>query len=148
MGNVSVPAALPTATRATTRTRAGQRIARKLLDWAAVSDATIRELAEFIAIESVSPDPARFDEVLRAADWVVERIERAGGQAERVDWHGQPLVVGEVRASQNAESAPTVLCCGHFDVQPAEPLELWTSDPFVLTEDGEWLVARGVADDK
>jgi acetylornithine deacetylase/succinyl-diaminopimelate desuccinylase-like protein len=113
-----------------------------------VTDATISELAEFIAIPSVSPDPARFDDVLRAADWVVARIVGAGGEAERIDWHGQPLVVGEIRASQDADSAPTVLCYGHFDVQPPEPLELWNSDPFVLTEVGEWLVARGVADDK
>jgi acetylornithine deacetylase/succinyl-diaminopimelate desuccinylase-like protein len=113
-----------------------------------VTDATISELAEFIAIPSVSPDPARFDDVLRAADWVVGRIRGAGGEAERIDWHGQPLVVGEIRASRDADRAPTVLCYGHFDVQPAEPLELWHSDPFVLTEQDEWLVARGVADDK
>jgi acetylornithine deacetylase/succinyl-diaminopimelate desuccinylase-like protein len=108
----------------------------------------LTELAEFIAIPSVSPDPERFDDVLRAADWVVERIRDAGGEAERIDWHGQPLVVGEIRASRDAEAAPTVLCYGHFDVQPPEPLDLWDTDPFVLTEQGEWLYARGIADDK
>ena len=41
-----------------------------------------------------------------------------------------------------------MLCYGHFDVQPPEPLDLWETDPFVLTEKGEWLFARGVADDK
>jgi acetylornithine deacetylase/succinyl-diaminopimelate desuccinylase-like protein len=113
-----------------------------------VTESPITELAEFIAIPSVSPDPAHAGDVLRAADWVVAKIRRAGGEAERIDWNGQPLVVGEIRASRDPESAPTVLCYGHFDVQPADPLGLWETDPFVLTERGEWLVARGVADDK
>src|SRR5438045_1499634 len=104
-------AAAGAAAKSARRTRAAtRRIGAKLLHFAAVTDATISELAEFIAIPSVSPDPARFDDVLRAADWVVERIERAGGEAERIDWHGQPLVVGEIRASHDADSAPTVLC--------------------------------------
>ena len=109
---------------------------------------TITELAEFIAIPSVSPDPARSEDVLRAGDWVVEKIRAAGGEAERIDWHGQPLVVGEIPASRDPQSAPTVIAYGHFDVQPPEPLELWDTDPFVLTEKDEWLYARGVADDK
>jgi len=113
-----------------------------------VPQTLIEELAEFIAIPSVSPDPARAGDVLRAADWVVDRIRAAGGEAERIDWHGQPLVVGEIRASSEADGAPTVLCYGHFDVQPPDPFEPWESEPFVLTQKGEWLVARGVADDK
>ena len=59
-----------------------------------------------------------------------------------------PLVVGEIRASSSAESAPTILCYGHFDVQPPAPLDLWESDPFEATIRDEWLYARGVADDK
>jgi acetylornithine deacetylase/succinyl-diaminopimelate desuccinylase-like protein len=113
-----------------------------------VAEPTISELAEFIAIPSVSPDPARFEDVLRAGDWVVEKIRAAGGEAERIDWHGQPLVVGEIPASSGPAEAATVLCYGHFDVQPPEPLELWETDPFVLTAKDEWLYARGVADDK
>ncbi len=54
---------------------------------------------------------------------------------------------GEIRASTNG-SAPTVLCYGHFDVQPPAPLDLWDSGPFEPTVDGEYLVARGVVDDK
>ena len=60
----------------------------------------------------------------------------------------RPLVVGEIRASNGAGNAPTVLCYGHFDVQPPAPLDLWESDPFEATVRDEWLYARGVADDK
>ena len=73
---------------------------------------------------------------------------RAGGKAELVDWEGQPLAVGEIRASTGADEAPTVLCYGHFDVQPPDPLELWESAPFEPTIRDEWLYGRGVADDK
>ncbi|OFW74940.1 MAG: hypothetical protein A2Y55_11750 [Actinobacteria bacterium RBG_16_68_12] len=106
-------------------------------------------LAELIAIPSVSADPAHAGDVEAAAAWVAERIRGAGGTADVVPWNGdQPLVIGEVRASEHAESAPTVLCYAHFDVQPPDPLELWESPPFELAERDGWLYARGVADDK
>jgi len=112
-------------------------------------DASLRsELAELLAIPSVSADPLQADDVRAAADWVRAFVERAGGAAELVDWHGRPLVIGELRASSGADDAPTVICYGHFDVQPPAPLELWDSPPFVLTERGEYLYARGIADDK
>ncbi len=68
--------------------------------------------------------------------------------AELVPYGERPLVVGEIPASNGAKDAPTVLCYGHFDVQPPAPLELWESDPFEATIRDEWLYARGVADDK
>jgi acetylornithine deacetylase/succinyl-diaminopimelate desuccinylase-like protein len=107
-----------------------------------------QELAELIAIPSVSADSAHATDVLAAADWVRDRILRAGGEADVVDWHGRPLAVGEVRASREPDRAPTVLCYGHFDVQPPDPLELWQTPPFDLRRQDGWLLARGVADDK
>jgi acetylornithine deacetylase/succinyl-diaminopimelate desuccinylase-like protein len=106
------------------------------------------ELAAFLKIPSVSADPAHKGDVIAAANWVKGFIDAAGGSAELVDWHGQPLVIGEIPASANPESAPTVLCYGHFDVQPPDPLELWETAPFDLTERDVHLYARGIADDK
>jgi acetylornithine deacetylase/succinyl-diaminopimelate desuccinylase-like protein len=106
------------------------------------------ELAELIAIPSLSADPAHAADVRAAAEWVAERVRAAGGEAEIVDWDGRPIAVGEVRASRDAAAAPTVLCYGHFDVQPPDPLELWDSPPFELTQRDGWLYARGIVDDK
>ncbi len=106
------------------------------------------DLGELLAIPSVSADPACRADVVRAGEWVCEFIRGAGGAAELADWNGQPLALGELRASSGAGDAPTVLLYGHFDVQPADPLELWTSPPFEATVRDGWLYARGAADDK
>jgi acetylornithine deacetylase/succinyl-diaminopimelate desuccinylase-like protein len=103
----------------------------------------LEDLRDFLAIPSVSADPAHAGDVARAADWVAERVRTLGGEAElREDGR---LVVGEIAGPQGA---PTVLVYGHYDVQPPAPLELWESDPFAAEVRGEWLYARGVADDK
>jgi acetylornithine deacetylase/succinyl-diaminopimelate desuccinylase-like protein len=112
-----------------------------------MDQAYVAELTELLAIPSISADSSHAEDVKRAGEWVCDRIRGAGGEAELVDWQGQPLAVGEIRASSGGD-APTVLCYGHFDVQPPPPLDLWNSDPFVATVDGEYLVARGVVDDK
>jgi len=105
------------------------------------------ELAEFLRIPSISADPSHAGDVKAAGEWVCNFIREGGGQAELVDWHGQPLAIGEIRAS-SGNGAPTILCYGHFDVQPPDPLELWETDPFEPEiRDGN-LYARGAADDK
>ena len=106
------------------------------------------ELAQFLRIPSISSDPDHAADVIHAGEWVRDLIRGAGGTCEVVDWHGQPLAVGEIRASADADSAPTLLCYGHFDVQPPDPLELWESEPFEPAIRGDRLYARGVADDK
>jgi acetylornithine deacetylase/succinyl-diaminopimelate desuccinylase-like protein len=106
------------------------------------------ELAEFLRIPSISADTAHAADVKRAADWVCSLIREAGGECDVIDWHGQPLAIGELRASKSAESAPTVICYGHFDVQPPDPLELWESDPFEPEIRGDYLYGRGTVDDK
>ena len=106
------------------------------------------ELAELIAIPSVSADPAHREDVKRAGEWVCELIRRIGGTAELTPFGDRELVLGEIRASNGAGDAPTVLVYNHFDVQPPAPLELWESDPFELDVRGEWAYGRGVTDDK
>ncbi len=106
------------------------------------------ELAELIAIPSVSADPAHREDVKRAGEWVCELIRRIGGTAELTPFGERELVLGEIPASNGAGDAPTVLVYNHFDVQPPAPLDLWESDPFELEIRGEWAYARGVADDK
>jgi acetylornithine deacetylase/succinyl-diaminopimelate desuccinylase-like protein len=103
----------------------------------------IDELGEFLAIPSVSADAAHATDVTTAAEWVAGTVRRLGGEAE-VREDGK-LVVGEIAGPPGA---PVVLVYGHYDVQPPDPLELWESDPFVAEPRGEWLYARGVADDK
>lgn len=106
------------------------------------------ELAELIAIPSVSADPAHREDVKRAGEWVCDFIRRIGGTAELTPYGERELVLGEIRASNGASDAPTVLVYNHFDVQPPAPLELWESDPFELDIRGEWAYGRGVTDDK
>ncbi len=112
------------------------------------TQALLDELAVLLRIPSMSADPAHAGDVKQAAEWVAGFLRDAGGSGEVVDWHGSPLAVGELRASTGADSAPTVLVYGHFDVQPPDPLDGWDSDPFEPDVRGEWLYARGVADDK
>jgi acetylornithine deacetylase/succinyl-diaminopimelate desuccinylase-like protein len=111
-------------------------------------DQLVPELAELIAIPSVSADPAHQGDVVLAAEWVAARIRGMGGEADVVSWGSRPLVIGEVRASVGSDNAPTILCYGHFDVQPPDPLDQWESPPFALVERDGWLYGRGIADDK
>jgi acetylornithine deacetylase/succinyl-diaminopimelate desuccinylase-like protein len=110
--------------------------------------AWLEELSGFLRIPSVSADASHQEDVRRAAEWVCGFVRDAGGECELVERGGRPLAIGEVRASREAESGPTVLVYGHFDVQPPAPLDEWESDPFEPTIRDGWLYARGVADDK
>ncbi len=110
--------------------------------------AWLDELFDLLRIPSVSADPAHTGDVRRAADWVADFVRRAGGEAEIVPTASHPLVIGEIAASNGSASAPTVLVYGHFDVQPAAPLELWESPPFEPEVRDGWIYGRGIADDK
>lgn len=103
------------------------------------------ELKTYIRIPSISTDPEYRDDVLRAAEFLRDQMAAAGLEAETIETDGYPLVYGEWKG---AEGAPTVLFYGHYDVQPADPLDLWRSPPFEPTEENGYLVARGATDDK
>ena len=113
-----------------------------------MQQAWLDELSEFIRIPSVSADSGHAADVRKAGDWVCDFVRRAGGEAELRDWDGQPLALGDFRATGSDGDAPTVICYGHFDVQPPAPLELWESDPFEAALRDDRLYGRGVADDK
>jgi acetylornithine deacetylase/succinyl-diaminopimelate desuccinylase-like protein len=113
-----------------------------------VDQSWLDELREFIAIPSVSADPAHQEDLGRAAGWVRDFVKRIGGEAELVPYGARDLVIGDIPASSNGRGAPTVLIYGHFDVQPPAPLDLWESPPFELDERDGWFYARGIADDK
>lgn len=109
----------------------------------------VDELREFIAIPSVSADPAHADDVRRAAEWVRDFVKRAGGEAELVRVGERELVIGDIPANANGGGeVPTVMIYGHYDVQPPAPLDLWETPPFELSERDGWYYARGIADDK
>ncbi len=110
------------------------------------SDGLRRELFEFLRIPSVSAQSEHAGDTYRAAEWVVEALERAGLVAELRDTGGHPVALGEWRGA--GDEAPTVLIYGHYDVQPPEPLDLWTSPPFQPELRDGRIYARGAADDK
>jgi acetylornithine deacetylase/succinyl-diaminopimelate desuccinylase-like protein len=109
-------------------------------------DRYLAELKEFLAIPSVSTNPDNKGDVQRCAQWVADHMSNIGLQNVQVmPTAGHPVVYADWL---NAPGKPTVLLYGHYDVQPPEPLELWTSPPFEATiRDGN-LFARGSADDK
>jgi acetylornithine deacetylase/succinyl-diaminopimelate desuccinylase-like protein len=112
-----------------------------------VAEPWFDELAEFLRIPSISADPAHAGHVGEAGEWVCDFVRGSGGRADLIDWHGQPLAIGEVPAS-TGNGAPTVMVYGHFDVQPPAPLELWDSDPFEPEIRDGYLYGRGTVDDK
>jgi acetylornithine deacetylase/succinyl-diaminopimelate desuccinylase-like protein len=106
----------------------------------------LNELKELLRIPSVSTKSENRKDIERAAHWVAEKLRAAGMEnVEIVPTKMHPLVYGE---SLRAPGKPTILVYGHYDVQPAEPLELWTSPAFEpAVRDGN-LFGRGTADDK
>jgi len=105
-----------------------------------------QELFDFLRIPSVSARSEHRGDVARAAEWLAGSLDRAGLRTEVLPTAGHPIVLGEWRGAGDA--APTVLVYGHYDVQPAEPLELWASPPFEPTVRDGRIYARGAVDDK
>src|SRR5580700_4390349 len=109
-------------------------------------DDHLNELKEFLRIPSVSTKGEHKPDIERAAHWVAEKLRAAGMQkVEIVPTKMHPLVYAE---SLEAPGKPTILFYGHYDVQPAEPLDLWTSGAFEPTVRNGNLFGRGTADDK
>lgn len=104
------------------------------------------ELFEWLRIPSVSADPKFNEDVFEAAEYVKKRLEEAGAtNCELIPTDGFPVVYGEKILDPKK---PTVLMYGHYDVQPADPYELWQSPPFEPQVRNEKIFARGACDDK
>ncbi|MGY4690647.1 dipeptidase [Salibacterium sp. K-3] len=106
----------------------------------------IDELVEFLRIPSISTLPEYKEKVEQAADWTASRLQHAGLEHVTVmQTNGQPVVYGDWL---HADGAPTILFYGHYDVQPAEPLELWHTNPFEPVVENGRIYARGATDMK
>jgi acetylornithine deacetylase/succinyl-diaminopimelate desuccinylase-like protein len=106
----------------------------------------LSELKEFIAIPSVSSQPVHAPDMRRCAEWVAGQMRAIGLQSVQIlDTAGHPVVYGDWL---KASGKPTVLLYGHYDVQPVDPVDLWTSPPFEATIREGNLYGRGTTDDK
>jgi acetylornithine deacetylase/succinyl-diaminopimelate desuccinylase-like protein len=116
----------------------------RYLDEHAVS--RLESYNELIRIPSISALPEHAVDCRRTAEWIAADLERIGMEhVEVAETGGHPIVYADWL---HAPDAPTVLVYCHYDVQPVDPLELWTSPPFEPVVDGDRILGRGVADDK
>ncbi len=105
------------------------------------------ELKEFLAIPSISTLDENKGDLQRGAEWVAAQLRSFKmDKVQIMPTGGHPVVYGEWLGA--GKSAPTVMIYGHYDVQPVDPLELWTSDPFHAVVHGDYLFARGSSDMK
>jgi acetylornithine deacetylase/succinyl-diaminopimelate desuccinylase-like protein len=116
-------------------------------------EASIGRLAEIIRIPSVSTDPAHAADCRKAGQWTADLLQEIGFDAALRDTAGRPMVVAHFIPSNAPAKTPHALFYGHYDVQPADPLEKWETPPFELARKTdkkgvERLHGRGTADDK
>src|SRR5437762_13497084 len=107
----------------------------------------IGELKKFLSYPSISTNPENKKDVEECAQYVKEHLEHIGMKnAEIMPTKGHPIVYADWLNA--GEDKPTILIYGHYDVQPVDPLNLWTTPPFEADVRGENIYARGSADDK
>ena len=112
-------------------------------------DGSLARLFALLRIPSISTDPKYKDEVRRGADWMAATLTELGFEASVRPTDRHPMVLGH---APGPKGAPHLLYYGHYDVQPPDPLALWSSPPFepqlVDAAHGKRIVARGAVDDK
>jgi acetylornithine deacetylase/succinyl-diaminopimelate desuccinylase-like protein len=120
---------------------------QSLLSYAEINkDRFLDELKNFLAMPSISTNAEHAPDLRRCAAWLIDHLKSIGLEnVQTFETPGHPIVYADWL---HAEGKPTVLLYGHYDVQPVEPLDLWTSPPFEATVRNGRLYARGTADDK
>ena len=126
------------------------RVLDRVLDEVeAAQAAALGRLSEYLSVPSISAQPSHRGDCVRAAEWVRETLASLGFEASLRPTGGHPVVIAH---HPGPGHGPRVLFYGHYDVQPPDPLELWTSPPFepqvVDGPHGRRIVARGACDDK
>ena len=114
---------------------------------------SLERLFELLRFPSVATDPKYDADCARAVEWLVRLLRNMGFKSRRRKTTGQPLVVGTYKPSGGGAKLPHILFYGHYDVQPADPVELWTTPPFEPQirrgKNGrDCIFARGACDDK
>ena len=115
----------------------------------AIEDAKARfvdELFEWLRIPSISTDVSYKQDVEKAATYIIDKLKALGADTTLFSTPGHPIVYAEYRSSN--KDAPTILVYGHYDVQPADPYDLWHTPPFTPTLREDRIYARGACDDK
>ena len=107
--------------------------------------AAVEDLVQFLRFPSVSTDPTKAGDTAACADWLVTKLTGMGLQAEKHPTPGHPVVVAR---NAHRDGRPAVMIYGHYDVQPADPLDLWKTPPFEPRIDGDVIYARGSTDNK
>ena len=108
----------------------------------------LEEFTTYLRFPSVSTQADHQDQVQACAEWLADHCEKIGLHTRLVPTHGYPLVLATTRSSWTRPSKPHFLIYGHYDVQPAEPLELWKHPPFEPHRTRKAIYARGASDNK
>jgi acetylornithine deacetylase/succinyl-diaminopimelate desuccinylase-like protein len=121
--------------------------AKKAIEYAhANHERFLKELSEFIKIESISTDDEYKAKMINAAEWTAEHLRQIGVEnVKLMDTGGHPVVYGDFLKKPGA---PTVMVYGHYDVQPVDPIELWDTPPFETIVKGDYIFGRGTSDMK
>ncbi|MDA1276868.1 MAG: dipeptidase [Verrucomicrobia bacterium] len=128
---------------------------QKVLDYLKKNEARfVADLCEYVRFPSVSAQPQHSKDLRNCADWLVKRCRKVGLTTELCPTDGNPVIIANTPRDQTSASRsylaakPRYLIYGHYDVQPAEPFQLWKTPPFEPRRQGRSLFARGASDNK
>jgi acetylornithine deacetylase/succinyl-diaminopimelate desuccinylase-like protein len=108
----------------------------------------LSDLQSWLSIPSISAQPEHVRDIDAAAQWASDNLRTTGMNVEIIDTPQHPSILATTPDTLAPANSPEILIYGHYDVQPPEPLDLWTSPPFTPTVRGQELFARGASDDK